>query len=256
MSVVTMKVIQYCQNSCGYCVAKSNAERWRPVPFMVAKNILDVPSALDWIDANRPEADIHISGGEPLLRPDIASILKSCVATGRRVVIFTNGQLLPQRPELWEIPGVHWLVTWHQDSVTLDRFLECVSYLRHPDRVEVHTILYRDAHEMAIDYVRDKFSYFARFRFRYADQTARTWDAWKLSDRPIERPASDYLTLIEEDGSIYPCNTKYWGPIGSVYDPDGVDHCKAAALDAHAAQCFVDHRCGAHLTARILEEVP
>lgn len=250
MSVATLKVWNYCMNRCEYCASRSNSDLWKPVNFIAAKNVLDIPSALYWLDMYRPNSEIHLSGGEPLLRPDIESVVNLCLASRRKVTVFTNGQMLPLRECLHELP-LQWVVSWHFDAVSLEYFLSCIEPLRGKAKASIQAIVYRDIDEQAMGIVEKAFGGFD-FRFRFADQTSKTWDLWELPEGCIDKPA-EFLTLIEEDGNVYPCSSKIWGPIGSIYDPFNSNFQSIEVFNAHAAQCFREHKCGAHLSARLME---
>lgn len=252
MSVVTVKLWNYCMYSCDYCVSHSNRKVWDPVPFIAARDVLDVPSTLDWIGIHRTESSVHISGGEPLLRPDIETIVNQCLDRGFETTIFTNGQLLHNHQSLFDLP-VGWVLTWHQSEINAEVFLKEIAPLR-DKKIFVNTILPYDPNWKVFEedkkvFYDNGFDLYPRINW-WNMQTA---DLWELKPTRVENIASNYLTLIEPNGMVFPCNSWDWGPIGNVYSGECNDSL-ARSIDDHAEKCcIVDRRCGAFLTAQMAE---
>ena len=87
MLIVAWETTSACNLKCSYCRAKATAE---PDP-----NELSTKEALALIDDVAPLKPLLIlSGGEPLLRPDIFLLARHAVSCGLRVSLATNGTLL------------------------------------------------------------------------------------------------------------------------------------------------------------------
>jgi radical SAM protein with 4Fe4S-binding SPASM domain len=87
MLIVAWEVTAACNLSCGYCRASASS--------LPDKEELSTGEALSFLDSI---ATLHpmliLSGGEPLLRPDIFQIARHGVALGMRVSLASNGTLL------------------------------------------------------------------------------------------------------------------------------------------------------------------
>lgn len=248
-SVVTIKLWNHCQNRCSYCVA----HKWHGDTTEI-----DFDAALDWVDKFRPSADIHISGGEPLFFPDRCEIaVRKALSRKRKVAIFTNGQNLQNAPSSLLECDVFWWITWHREAIeTAEEYLELI-------RPVIGKKLFFN---MILSY-HPEFDFFQKakefFNLNGLDlwprinwwhyHTAELWGHLpKKTDCGI---ASSYLTLIEADGSVYPCSSHDWGIIGRTTDLTCSNH-KAELVDSHAEKCcMVDRRCGAFLTAQVLGEM-
>jgi len=89
MLIVAFEVTAACNLSCGYCRASAS-----PLPDA---DELSTGEALSFLDSIAPlEPMLILSGGEPLLRPDIFLIARHGVALGMRVSLASNGtQITP-----------------------------------------------------------------------------------------------------------------------------------------------------------------
>lgn len=81
---VTIEVLQRCPNQCIYCSSWSNLEKSEALDFNTICGIAD--------DAADLGAQlINLSGGEPLLRPDIVSIIDYIKSKGAKIRLYTSG---------------------------------------------------------------------------------------------------------------------------------------------------------------------
>ncbi|MCX6677708.1 MAG: radical SAM protein [Methanothrix sp.] len=87
MLIVAWEVTAACNLSCGYCRASAS-----PLPDPDELSTKEALSFLDSIAPLRPM--LILSGGEPLLRPDIFQIASHGVALGMRVSLASNGTTL------------------------------------------------------------------------------------------------------------------------------------------------------------------
>lgn len=207
-----------------------------------AKDVLQWEFLAAWIEEHAPGCELHLSGGEPLARPDIESGVRLLTDRGLSVSILTNGMLIPERPELLNMP-IRWHVTHHAQN-RLDRFLAAVEPIRtRPHlltRVLVGNNVYK--HRATIE------KSYSRFNF-----------SWKGCNRPrpedmpeglpgADRVASSVLHFVTPDGRVFPCNCLSWGEIGHLYlgtyDPE-----KARQIDRAARRCILAGNCGAYVTA-------
>jgi AdoMet-dependent heme synthase len=87
MLIVAWEVTAACNLSCGYC--RASASKKPDADELSTKEAL---SFLDSIAALQPM--LILSGGEPLLRPDIFLLARHAVALGMRVSLASNGTIL------------------------------------------------------------------------------------------------------------------------------------------------------------------
>ncbi|MCX6681079.1 MAG: radical SAM protein [Methanothrix sp.] len=87
MLIVAWEVTAACNLSCGYCRASAS--------FLPDPDELSTKEALSFLDSIASlEPMLILSGGEPLLRPDIFQIARHGTALGMRVSLASNGTLL------------------------------------------------------------------------------------------------------------------------------------------------------------------
>ncbi|MCK9439939.1 MAG: radical SAM protein [Methanothrix sp.] len=84
MLIVAWEVTAACNLSCGYCRASAS-----PLPDAEELSTEEALSFLDSIASLKPM--LILSGGEPLLRPDIFQIARRSTALGMRVSLASNG---------------------------------------------------------------------------------------------------------------------------------------------------------------------
>jgi len=90
MLIVAYEVTAACNLSCGYCRASASS---RPDPEELSTE--EALAFLDSIAALKPM--LILSGGEPLLRPDIFLIARHGVSLGLRVSLASNGTTITQK---------------------------------------------------------------------------------------------------------------------------------------------------------------
>lgn len=96
INVAQIEVTSRCNMGCLHCRGKVSREehpRGQDMPFEMVKKAIDF--AVDNAEDNFLE--IVISGGEPLLHPDLEKILEYCDARGVLKEITTNGSLVDDR---------------------------------------------------------------------------------------------------------------------------------------------------------------
>jgi hypothetical protein len=214
--------------------------------YLSPHNVLEVPYLLFWLQRFTPHAVVHLSGGEPLLRPDIESFTGHILQAGFEVTIFTNGLLIPSRPELLDMP-LKWVVT-HHDPQPLTDFLRCIE----PIRTRPHQITrVFDAGgagagdelgaELGANY--EGWNFVPRWKNR---PQRKVWFRPRPED--VHRIASEILHFITPDGRVFPCNSMFWDPIGHIYT--GEYHRKDVEMvDLTCEHCIELNRCAAYQTA-------
>lgn len=281
-TTVTVAVWNYCQNRCEYCVSNSNLDCWKvgskskvwkpagdehlnfyqlcekhgfdyhdrmcPVPggYFSAKDVLEYRYAIDWIKRHRPGAHVHLSGGEPLLRPDIVQMVES-FSSEFETTIVTNGQLIPQRTELLGMP-VKWLVTWHREQISMGQFLSAIEPIRNKPHL-IKTIIGKYDEP-------EKFnSHFEGFNFECSFESRPRMDrAFKHNDADFGDIASHRILLIQPNGPVVSCNKPHGGPFHRYKSPSNVyamtcDEGDLAANNKRADECIKYNACGAYQTA-------
>lgn len=92
--VALVEITTACNLQCPICYADSGPGEHQPVGSILA----DVRT---FIDRRGPLDVLQLSGGEPLLHPELLTIVDGCKALPiERLMINTNGLLLAERPEL------------------------------------------------------------------------------------------------------------------------------------------------------------
>ena len=278
---ITVSVWNYCQNSCPYCVSGSNLPKWSPPQafdiwkppggeslndlelqkkfgkwyfskcpdksrFLSPHNVLELPFLLNWLQRHTPHAAIHLSGGEPLLRPDIEPFTGGLVRAGFEVAIFTNGLLIPARAELLDMP-IKWVVT-HHDPQPLAEFLRTIEPIRRKPH-QITRVLGAGGAGGAGGELGELGEDYPGFNFvpRWANRPQKkTWFRPRPGD--VDRIASEVLHFITPDGKVFPCNSMFWDPIGHIYT--GRYHPKDVhMIDFTCAKCVKLNRCGAYQSA-------
>jgi MoaA/NifB/PqqE/SkfB family radical SAM enzyme len=281
---VTVSVWSYCQQACAYCVAGSNAIKWTPKHsfeiwkpsglehaddfelrglfgpewwheqcpdkerYLNPADVLPFDALTDWLIRFRPGATVHVSGGEPLLRPDIESGVEQLLDNGFDVVMVTNGVLIPKRPKLLDMP-IKWAVTYHQDSVHLECFKRVIEPLKSRLHV-IHTVVSRFEHARRLLDIEKAFSEF-NFFAKWDRNPWRTNPTLKADPLDLVEPASYLLTLITPNGAVYPCNTCAHGPVGDIYSLR-FDEQKARERDPMSRTCLENNRCAAYQSAVLM----
>lgn len=279
---ITVSPWNYCQNNCHYCVSKSNTPRWKwngsfelfsppgdeqlndvqlrqkhgfhyydmmcedKARYMNKWEVLEFPYLVHWLKTHTPGAEIHLAGGEPLLRPDIETGVESLVNAGFNVTLVTNGILIPKRRRLHQLP-IKWLVN-HHAAQTTPKFLESIESIRNQKHLITRIIV--GNHVLRNRGRLEKAYKGFNFMWRGCNAPARGID-FKPLPVDVGRIASQVLHFIHHDGRVFPCNSLSFGEIGHVYlgtyEPE-----KAAAADRHSIKCVNANHCGAYHSAVLM----
>lgn len=103
-----------CNRNCKYCV-QTSGELHKVDNFIHADK--------KWVitEANEFEGNIIcVSGGEPLMHPDIIEIVESI---DKKIVVFTNGDFIDDFPVLLDMSNVHWCLSTHPLYTSIDQFI-------------------------------------------------------------------------------------------------------------------------------------
>lgn len=220
--------------------------------FLNAKDVLDFDFLIKWITKYCPLCELHLSGGECLLRPDIEHQIQKLVNANIKTTIFTNGMLIAKRPKLTGMP-LKWVIAHHLPN-PIDKWLENVKLVGSRPIITTRLITCdkeRDNKDkIAADYDGLNF-YWSR------------GNGCKLGTNLVPNPdpddvnniASRTIHLIVPDGRVFPCNVHTRSPIGHImtmeYYPE-----RARKQDAHAKQCVIGQKCSAYQTARMVAALP
>ncbi len=79
------EIIQTCPNDCLFCSSLSNIDCKQIISFDLFKKTIDYLMSKGKIE------EISLSGGEPLLHPQVFEMIEYCKSLGIRVVLFTSG---------------------------------------------------------------------------------------------------------------------------------------------------------------------
>lgn len=270
---VTASVWNYCNQRCSYCVSKSQDwnlqgrfemfspegcegleryfidyanEKNNDNRFLHPADVLDVDYLATWLATWRKNAVVHLTGGEPLLRPDIESFVKK-IATTHKVVLYTNGTLIDRREKLLDLP-IFWHVTYHKEQIALARFTENIAAIK--DKPHRISSVLGSGEEPDMDGLKRHFEGYD-FEPVWADKPKY------LQGRPtavdLKSPASNLFNLITPCGTVWPCNACS-EPVGSIYT-NTFDKKKAQGYDKMAKTCLRRGLCFAFKTQTRIENM-
>lgn len=240
---ITAKVWNYCQNSCRYCVSSSNKKEWKyqnNFGSLPPQHILNFDRLRDWLLLFAPDSELHISGGEPLLRPDIETQVQKLTEAGIRITIFTNGLLIEKRPVLLSLP-LKWVVThhncnpfalWHRNAILIRSRPHIVSHLGDGDPDDKNKSIYDD------------------FNFIPGQVNGLRYAPSEPCKDDLNVIASDVIHLIIPDGRIYACNSQTTFSIGNIHTMT-YDKNMARLRNSRCRQCVIGRACPAYQTARL-----
>ena len=279
---ITASAWNYCQNRCRYCASRSHRPEWTyhgnfevfaPAGhehstdlelrqkfgknyydelcpdkrrFLNKKDILDFDYLIKWLLKFAPGCELHVSGGECLLRPDIEEQIAKVVAAGISTTIFTNGMLIKKRPKLTAMP-LKWVVAHHLPN-DFTKWRENVELIAH--RPIMTTRLIMSDNE---DHNREKIAeQYEGLNFYWGRGNGNKCGVqMELNKADLNCVASGILHLIVPDGRVFPCNVHSTYAIGHImamkYKPG-----TAKIQDSHARQCILSNACSAYQTARMV----
>lgn len=79
------EIIETCPNNCLFCSSCSSINKKRMIDYKKFKEVIDYFISIGGIK------EISISGGEPLLHPELLRMIRYCKLNNIKVVLFTSG---------------------------------------------------------------------------------------------------------------------------------------------------------------------
>lgn len=187
-------------------------------------------------------AEVHISGGEPLILPDIERQIGKMVAAGISCTVTTNGMLILKRRALLEMP-LKWIVT-HHDCNPYEKWRRNADLIADKPHL-VCRLLTDDIADNRTEYERMyegmNFVWGKLWGLRECDATPNPAD--------VSHVSTHVLHLIETDGRVYPCSVKSFS-IGNIHDMS-YDIARAGKINGRSRRCVISRRCSAYQTALI-----
>lgn len=288
-TTITVIAWNYCQNRCTYCVSGSNKDEWKlngksevwkpegdenlnyyelcdkygfgfhermcpePDKYLDAKDVLDFDAMIAWVKKYRPDAHIHISGGEPLLRPDIEEqVAKVCAEFETTIV--TNGQLISKRPKLLDLP-VKWLLTWHNEQCTSEVFLKNADLIK--DKPHLITLIVDEIPEGQKNNGMMELSktYGGPFNIETKPNVKKRINKnFTYNPEDLNDIASRGIMLIQPNGPVVGCNKNHRGTWDRYKSASNIytmtcDEDNLSINNDRAKGCVANNRCSAYQTA-------
>lgn len=282
-TTITVILWNYCQNRCSYCVSESNKDEWKlkgktkvwkpdgeeclnffqladkygidfhdrmcpePDQYLKAKDVIEYKYAIEWIKKYRPDAHVHLSGGEPLLRPDIEDIV-AAFSKEFPTTIITNGQLIHKYPRLLDM-NIKWLVSYHRGQVNINDFLVQIELIKNKPHLITCVV-----NDMTSDNSIEK-SAFSSFNFEYKLNSKNKINKDFVYDKEdLKDIASRRIMLIQPNGPVNGCNKMHRGPADRYKSESNVYtmECDEKHLEINnerATRCVMNNRCSAYQTA-------
>lgn len=204
-TTITAFVTKRCNLRCKYCIAGCGDHD---------ADILTEPelgNIVDWLDQFTPGADVHITGGEPLLR-DIRWFVDALHKNGHRVSVFTNGLQLKNNLWLLDYP-IAFHVTHHPGSgVSYDLFFKSISKIP-KDRIIVARLY--DGREAFNEKSECEKAYQEHgYKLHWMNRCGIYHNYGKSVTENPERT----IALIGQNGDVYRCSNPKKGVLGNIYD--------------------------------------
>lgn len=79
------EIIETCPNNCLFCSSASSINKERLIDYKKFKEVID------YFTSNGGIEEISLSGGEPLLHPELLRMIRYCKLNNIKVVLFTSG---------------------------------------------------------------------------------------------------------------------------------------------------------------------
>lgn len=238
---ITLGAIDACGKGCQNCPSGSACKRLDRATF------LDFDATVKWLAKFAPNASIHVSGGEPLLRTDLDACIKKLLDADHNVSLFTSESNLRSRPELLGLP-ITWHVTHHEHHMLIDTFIDGIEPIKNKPHL-IARLIQGEAKDETRRVELEKRYRDAGFYFRWI-KVNNGYHNYTAPDSELT-PAQQLL-LIDSAGNVCPCSTVKNGAIGNIhkmtFDTD--------AADAHRCRARIPFgKCQPWQTAVLLEQV-
>jgi PqqA peptide cyclase len=224
---LVVEVTEACPHACVHCYNYWREDR-APVLSPGTLRRKEILNLVRKIRRDAPIRVVALSGGEPLLRPDLAAICRDLVDDGLRVAVITSGVLLtPARAARFPSGTTFEITLFGADASLHDRIVGragafnrvlqgAASALEHNCAVVVSVVLNRlnahhtrDALELGIALGADAFLLnrmnFSRLTLPHAAQLAPTLEQLKGALDAAEAVAVEYEAAISVSVPIPPC---------------------------------------------------
>lgn len=210
--------------------------------FLNKRKVLDFDAFIKWALKHTPGARVHVSGGEPLLRPDIEDQIEKVVQAGFITTVFTNGMLIDKCPRLHKLP-LNWIVAHHrQNNFTKWRSNLNLIWKRRFYITRVLSTPWEEKHKEKIRKLYAGLPFYFSYANRQKDLN------FPPNPDDLGCIASGVLHLIVPDGRVYRCNDDLTPPIGNTLTGEYWPKL-AMESDGHARQCVQAGICPAYLSA-------
>lgn len=244
---ITAKLWNYCQNGagCPYCVAGSDKDRWRyrgGFETLPPDEVLDIDRLIEWIKRFTPNCVVHVSGGEPLLRPDVEDQIEKLVNNGIPTTITTNGMMIAKRPRLLTMP-LKWIVTHHECN-DFDRWRYNADLIKNKPHIACRLLTGAalKASPLQLEPL------YEGLNFMWGKLNGLRITPWHGRYEDRDCIATETIHLIEPNGAVHPCNASKRPPIGNIHQMVYVPE-KARGLNAQCRVCVRNGLCGAYQSA-------
>lgn len=122
------EIIQTCPNNCIFCSSCAGDDKTKMISYDVFKKTIDHLMNKGGI------YEISISGGEPLLHPDLLRMIMYCKSLGIRVVLFTSGikkkrKLSDEEVRLYEVNLRKQYASYLDEGMSHEEFERLISNL-------------------------------------------------------------------------------------------------------------------------------
>lgn len=185
---------------------------------------------------------MHLSGGEPLLRPDIETQVEKIVSAGIAATITTNGMLISKRRRLLKMP-LKWIVTHHECN-DFEKWRFNADLIKKRPHIACR-LLYGAASPCSAPQLEPLYK---GLNFMWSRLHGLRLTDWKPVFDDLSCIASDVIHLIEPSGHVYPCNNNSKSPIGNINTME-YDKRRAFKSNGGCAECIKGGMCGAYQTA-------
>jgi len=152
--VYTISITGFCNRSCNYCIAGCPSSN----KLKEGEAGSAMHSDLSWVikQANSFDGVIAITGGEPLLHPEINKLIKSI---SKKIIIYTNGDFINKHPELLKMENINWLLSTHPQYTTVESFIKKRD--KFPiERTIVHHLAFDDVQKESTSFYVGSYHYF------------------------------------------------------------------------------------------------
>lgn len=209
---------------------------------------MDFDRLVEWLKRFAPaDVNIHVSGGEPLLRPDIETQVDKLLVQGIRVTVFTNGMLIHKRTRLTDMP-LNWVIAHHPPN-PLQKWRENVMLVAHRPFLTKRVIANRETFEKKSIIGRD----YDGLNFHWQRMHGLLEYPWQINLEDLSCVPSTVIHLAVPDGRVFPCNNSRYVPVGNIrdmfYHPEN-----AMQYNRKATTCVTAGICPAYQSAVILNE--